>query len=149
MKKTIFWKATTSELTKLLNLPEVRPHFGYKEGCVLDASGLYRTPGNVGFSSDVGGLFFESEGDGVFVIHAMFKPLQNGKAVKAAAKAMLTEMFTSRGARVIRGNPPRDNRAVRHLCFSLGFRRLDMDDFVDDNGRVCSTYELRKEGVLC
>lgn len=140
----MIWKATTDELTILLNHEKISPWFGYREGTELSAEALYRTPGNIGFSSDVGGLFFENEGDGLFIIHAMFLPDRKGSAKKRAAKAMLTEMFTNRGAYVIRGNPPRDNRAVRHLCYSLGFRRMQIDDFVDDNGRVCSTYELRK-----
>jgi hypothetical protein len=140
----MIWEATTSELTALLNHEAIFPATGYPAGAVLDATALYRTPGNIGFSSDIGGLFFESKGGGVFEIHFLFIPGSGGAAIKRASKAMLAEMFTNQGACVIRGHPPRDNRAVSHLGYSLGFRRIDTDDFIDGNGRVCLTYELRK-----
>ena len=142
MKKIVFYKATTEELTKLINYEAIFPAMGYPSGTVLDAKDLYRTKGNIGFTSDIGGMFFENKGQGVFEVHFLFLPRSPG--IKRVAEAMLKEMFTKRGAHVIRGHPPRDNRAVSHIGYSLGFRRILTGDFVDDNGRVCSTYELRK-----
>lgn len=140
----MFHEATTDELTALVNHPAIFPAMGCPAGGVLDAKYLYRTPGNIGFTSDNGGMFFENLGEGVFEVHFLFIPGSGGTAIKRAAKAILHEMFTNRGACVIRGHPPRDNRAVSHIGYSLGFRRVQTDDFVDDNGRVCLTYELRK-----
>jgi hypothetical protein len=139
-----FRKATTAELTKLVNHEAIFPAMGHPAGAVLDCRDLYRTEGNIGFTTDIGGLFFENKGEGVFEIHFLFLPRSGGAAIKRVAKAMLGEMFTNRGACVIRGHPPRDNRAVSHIGYSLGFRRIDTDDFIDGNGRVCLTYELRK-----
>lgn len=137
-------KATPAELTDLLNHEDIFPATGYPAGSVIDAKDVYRTPGNIGFSSDIGGMFFEDKGEGVFEVHFLFIPRSGGAAIKRVATAILKEMFTNRGACVIRGYPPRDNRAVSLIGYSLGFRRLMVDDFVDDNGRVCLTYELRK-----
>ena len=137
-------EATTDELTDLINHEAIFPATGYPAGEIIDMKNVYRTSGNIGFTSEIGGLFFENLGEGVFEIHFLFIPRSGGAAIKRVASAILDEMFTNRGACVIKGHPPRDNRAVRLIGYALGFRKTSADDFVDDLGRVCATYELRR-----
>lgn len=110
----------------------------------VDMSYYYQEPRNVAFSSDVGGMLFAYMGDATYDVHFLFLPGISGSRIKTTATAMLEEMFTQRGAAVIKGCPPRENRAVRIMGVALGFKKIANSDFVDPLGRICDIYEKRR-----
>lgn len=143
----IFREASVSDLEYLANHPNISKACGVPEGSMVDMSGVATTPRAVGFVSTlpgvVGGLMFGHLGDDVFDVHFMFLLGSSGKGVVKVSKAILQEMFTNRGARVIKGTPPRGNRAVRVIGISLGFTKIPNADFTNAQGHVCDTYEIR------
>lgn len=143
-----FREAATADIEYLVNHPDIYPSTGFPEGCHADAEHFYDTEGNVAFLCIYGGMLFNNEGDGVFSGHFLFLPGTRGVDIMTAAKAMLIEMFTNRGASVIKGYPPRDNRAVRVIGTALGYRKLNKADFQDDFGRICETYEVRQKWLV-
>lgn len=143
----VFREATTADLEYLVNHPTISEGCGVPKGSRVDMSGVATTHRAVGFISTlpgaVGGLVFGHLGDDVFDVHFMFMPGGSGKQMVRVGKAMLHEMFTNREARVIKGTPPRGNRAVRTIGVALGFTKIPDADFIDAQGRICDTYELR------
>lgn len=135
--------ASAQEMGYLANLPLVAPGFGLAKDMWIDLSKMYNKKGNVGFVAKGGGMIFAYAGDGVYECHFMFPTTIPGKVIKQAATVMIDEMFTKRGARVIKGCPPRDNRAVRVMGIALGFSKVDNSEFTDTLGRVCDVYEKR------
>jgi hypothetical protein len=140
----MFTKAQTGDLSYLVNHPDIFPHTGAPEGSFIDMKEVLKDPRNVGFVTINGGMLFGYIEEGVYECHFLFIPGSEGHVIKDAAKAMIMEMFTNRGAHVIKGHPPRDNRAVRTLGVSLGFKKVPNSEFTDDLGRSCETYEIRK-----
>lgn len=143
----IFREASVSDLEYLANHPDIAEACGVPEGSRADMSGVATTPRAVGFVSTlpgvVGGLMFGHLGDDIFDVHFMFMPGSSGKKMIQVGKAMMQEMFTNRGARVIKGTPPRGNRAVRVIGISLGFTKISNADHINAQGHICDTYEIR------
>ncbi len=136
--------ATTYDLDFLVNHPSIKPQLGFDTPHYLSMEEVLLRPGNIAFMSDIGGMIFAQERAHEFDSHFLFLPGSGGRAIKNAAQEMLDEMFTKRGAHVIRGYPPRDNRAVRVIGNALGYRKTPNADFIDGLGRHCETYELRR-----
>ncbi len=135
----------TNDLNYLVNHPGIRPTTGFPGDEPLSMSTVLFNPGNIGFwQDDIGGMLFCQEEAHLFECHFMFIPGSGGFLIKETARLMMDEMFTKHGAHVIRGYPPRENREVRVIGVALGFRKLPDQDFIDDLGRPCETYELRK-----
>ena len=88
-------------------------------------------------------VFFLLE-DGVYDAHFYFIPGSGRKIIIDTARTMLNLMFTQYSAYAIKGYPPRDNRAVRVIGITLGFQKIPDEDFIDDLGRHCDTYILRR-----
>jgi hypothetical protein len=138
-------KATTEDLNYLVNHPLIRPHTGFPDDGLISMDVVLLNPCNIGLlDGDIGGMLFGSEGEHEFSCHFLFIPGSGGFLIKETARAMLDQMFTKYGAHVIRGYPPRDNRAVRSIGVALGFKKIPKSDFIDDLGRPCDVYELRK-----
>ena len=137
--------ATTTELTYLANLPGIGSAMGVPEGQHLSMRNFYDNEGNVALSSPAGAMIFAHVGDDEYECHWMFIPGSPGKDIKSYAAAMHDEMFTKRGAHVIRGYPPRDNRAVRVVGIALGYTKIEDAGHTDALGRPCEIYEMRRE----
>lgn len=135
--------ATMFDINYLVNHKGIAKGLGITDLLPVNMGNVFWHHRNVFFTSEVGGMWFEYAGNHVFDCHFLFIPGSGGKAIKTAAQAMLSEMFTNREARAIRGYPPRDNRAVRVMGTSLGFQKIDEPLITDDLGRECETYELR------
>ena len=140
--------ATQEDLDYLINHPKIYPTTGFPEGERLTSSMFFDNPRNVAFMCMYGGMLFNHEKDGVFSGHFLFLPGTKGTDILTAAKGMLQEMFTNHGASVIKGYPPRDNRAVRVIGNALGYHKIKDANFVDDLGRDCETYEVRQKWLL-
>lgn len=138
-----FIVASVQDLNILANLPNVRASLGVPENMHVDLGHFYERPHSVAFVCDHGGMLFPHLHENAFEVHFMFKPRIPGNVIKACAHDMVREMFTNRSASVIKGSPPRENRAVRHLGYALGFRKIDNSRFTDGLGRVCDIYEKR------
>lgn len=137
--------ASTAELTRLVNHPKIKPATGLPEDCEISLAGYYENEGNCAFSCQHGAMLFVNEGDGVFDSHFLFIPGSPATEIKENAKAMIREMFTKHGARVITGHPPRDNRAVRVIGTAIGYQKIPDQSFIDAQGRDCEIYEIRKD----
>lgn len=137
-------KATTEDLDYLVNHPGIKPSTGFPVDAQITMAAVYAKPRNIGFTSKIGGMVFGHEGNSVFSSHFLFIPGSSGAEIKKLARAMLNEMFTRYGACAIKGYPPRENRAVRIIGVALGYHKIPNADFIDDFGRPCETYELRK-----
>ena len=137
--------ATTKELTYLANHPRIAPAFGIKDDQHLSLADYYKREGNLAFWSPLGAMMFPQVTPTVYDSHFLFIPGHSGREIKAYARQMLNEMFTRWNARVIRGYPPRENRAVRMLGVGLGYQKIPDADITDDIGRSCETYEIRRE----
>lgn len=135
---------TVGELQDLVDDPTILPCYDLPEGMSWDVSDVLKG-NNIAFISDAGGLLFGYEAEGEWEVHFLFSNWFPGKVIKRDAAEMLQKMFTSYGARVIRGYPPRGNRAVRHMGNALGFKKLQLADVIDPFGRHCETYELRAD----
>lgn len=135
--------ATIAELQELVNDPLILPAYDLEEGQTWDLSEVYDNPKNIAFITDAGAMLFGYEKPGQYECHFMFRTTYPGSVIKRDAKAMLQEMFTKYGAHVIKGYPPRGNRAVRVMGVALGFKKIIGADFMDDLGRHCETYEIR------
>lgn len=118
--------------------------FGLSDDEQIDLSDFYKRNGNVAFWCPLGGMMFPYVEAGVYDSHFLFIPGHSAAEIKKYAAAMLDEMFTKHGARVIKGYPPRDNRAVRVIGTALGYRKIPNADVTDALGRDCETYEMRK-----
>lgn len=139
-------RITALDLNYLVNHPLIRPHMGFPGDDHISMDTVLCSPGNLGFwQNDIGGMLFCQEDAHIFEAHFLFIPGSGGLLIKTTARAMLDEMFTKRGARVIRGYTPRDNRAVRLIGYALGFRKIPDASFTDSFYRDCETYELRIE----
>lgn len=138
-------QATTKELNYLANHPRVAPALGLSDDEEIDLSSFYDREGNIAFWCPIGGMMFPYIEDGVYDSHFLFIPGSSAVDIKRYAAAMINEMFTKQGARVIKGYPPRVNRAVRVIGVALGYRKIPNADVVDAQGRACETYEVRKE----
>lgn len=137
--------ATIEDLDLLINHPKIFPTTGIPEGQRGTMSALYDNPRNCAFTCLYGGMIFNHEGNDVFSSHFLFMPGSRGSDIMTAAKGMLQEMFTNHGARVIKGYPPRENRAVRVIGIALGYRKIKDASITDDFGRECETYEVREQ----
>ncbi len=136
----------TNDLNYLVNHPAIRPTTGFPGDDEITMHTVLLNPGNIGYwQDDIGGMLFCQSKAHEFDCHFMFIPGSGGFLIKETARAMLDQMFTKHGARVIRGYPPRENRAVRLIGYALGFRQIPSSDHVDELGRQCIAYELRKE----
>lgn len=135
---------TPTEFEDLFNHPSIQPSTGVPTHLEMSAGSLFDTPDNLGFSSDIGGMVFRKQDEGVYECHFYFLPGSGGKAILSTAKAMISEMFTHHEAYVIVGYPPRGNRAVRVIGTALGFHKLKNADCLDELGRHCETYVLRR-----
>ena len=140
--------ATQEELDYLLNHPKIYPTTGFPEGERITSSGFFEEPRNVAFTCMYGGMLFNYLGDDIFSGHFLFMPGTRGIDTLTAAKGMLQEMFTNHGASVIKGYPPRDNRAVRVIGNALGYHKIKDANFVDDFGREGETYEVKEKWLL-
>lgn len=140
--------ATVEELDNLINHPKIFPSTGIPVGSHGTMSKLYDNPKNCAFTCMYGGMIFNHEGGNIFSGHFLFIPGTRGSDITTAARGMLQEMFTNHAASVIKGYPPRDNRAVRVIGNALGFRKIPDAVFVDDFGRECETYEVRQKWLL-
>ncbi len=138
-------KATTDELTYLINHPRICRAMGLKDGELMSMAGVYNDPRNIGLWCPLGAMLFGYEKDGVYDCHFLFISGHSAKSIREYARDMLTEMFTKYKAHVINGRPPRDNRAVRILGIPLGFTKIPNSTFTDDFGRKCERYQIRKE----
>lgn len=136
--------ATTYDLDFLVNHPDIKPLLGFDTPYYISMENVLPCPGNIAFMSDIGGMIFSQLEAFTFDSHFLFIPGSGGMAIKNAAQEMLDEMFTKHGAHVIRGYPPRDNRAVRVIGNALGYQKIPNGDFIDGLGRHCETYELRR-----
>ena len=141
-------KASIDELTYLVNHPRICGAVGLRPGELMNMERVYDNPRNVGLWCPLGAMLFGYEEEGVYDCHFLFIPGHSAKEIRGYAKAMLDEMFTKHGARVITGKPPRDNRAVRILGIPLGFTKIANSEFTDEFGRKCEKYEMRKEQWL-
>lgn len=137
--------ATIEQLDELINHPLIKPSTGIPSGERGTMSMLYDNPENVAFTCMYGGMIFNHETDKTFSGHFLFIPGTRGSDILSAARGMLREMFTCYDARVIRGYPPRDNRAVRFIGNALGYRKVSEISTIDGFGRDCETYELREK----
>lgn len=137
--------ATTSELTRLVNLPGIAPAMGIPYKQHLSMRNYYKRKGNIALSCPCGAMLFAYVGGGEYQCHWLFIPGSPGKDIKAHAKAMHDEMFTKHNARVIKGYPPRGNRAVRVVGTALGYTKIQDAEHTDDLGRPCDIYEMRRE----
>ncbi len=144
----IFKEANTTELEYLVNHPSIAEACGVPEGARVTMHGVKAIPRAVGLISILpgvtGGLTFGHLGNDVFDVHFMFIPGGSGKQMLRVGRAIIKEMFTNRGARVIRGCPPRGNRAVRVVGIALGFIKLENAEFTNAQGRICDVYEIRR-----
>ncbi len=142
------WDATVRELNYLANHPKIRPYIGFDGPVIAEITFekvLVPDVGNVALMSDIGGMIFEKTAEeGIFEGHYFFIPGSGGLVVKRQARAMLHEMFTARGARVITSYPPRVNRAAHVMNVALGCKRIPDGDYVDEGGRDCMTFEIRE-----
>lgn len=137
-------RATTQQLDNLVNHTDLAPAFGIPPDMHAYMGKFYDEPGNVALLTDEGAMMFGRTSLGEYEVHFAFLPEYSGKQVKATARSMLREMFTRYGATVIRGQPPRSNRAVRHMGAALGFSKVADSKFTDTLGRVCDVYEMRR-----
>ncbi len=140
--------ATATELDALANHPLIYPSTGFPKGCYVATGAFLADPLNIALIDKPGAMVFEYIRPGIFDCHFLFLPCCSGKAILQSAKDMLYEMFTNKGACVITGKPPRDNRAVRLMGSSLGFTQIPNSDFIDAIGRKCIVYELKAEQCL-
>lgn len=138
-------QATYNELTYLANHPRIAPAMGLQPDQLLDMTGIIEDKRNISFWCPLGAMIFGYEGPNVYDSHFLFIPGHSAKEIRQYAKAMLHEMFTKYGALVIKGRPPRDNRAVRILGIPLGYMKIPNSEFTDDFGRKCEIYQVRKE----
>lgn len=65
---------------------------------------------------------FEWEYPGLYTGHYFFQPETRGKAAKALAQEMLSEIFLNYGAKVVRGLTPHTNQAARWMTRQIGFQ---------------------------
>ncbi len=135
--------ATISQLNYFANHPLIFKSTGFPKNSTINMSNVYDDLHSVGFSCPIGAMLFEYLEPGVFECHFLFIPGSGGKDIKGYARAMADALFTNHGASVIKGFPPRDNRAVRALGVALGFVKVSGPDKIDGFGRICGTYELR------
>lgn len=133
-----------AQLEVLYNHPLIYPSSGLPEGLHVFAGKLLENPANIGFVSDIGGAVFRYQDDGVYEGHFLFLPGSGGKAILDTARVMISEMFTRHEAYVIIGYTPRLNRAARIMSTALGFQKIKNTNHVDDLGRPCVTYVLRR-----
>lgn len=140
--------ATQEDLDYLLNHPKIYPSTGFPEGERLTSSGFFDNEDNVAYVCMYGGMIFNYLGDGVYSGHFLFIPGTRGTDILTAAKGMLQDMFTKHSASVIKGYPPRENRAVRVIGTALGYQKIKGKDFVDELGRNCETYEVKEKWLL-
>lgn len=143
MMKDTIRKATLQQIDFLINHPKIHPSTGMKPGEIGTMKDFFNNPLNIGYVDKCGGMIFNHEEGSRFSGHFLFIPGYPAKQIKATAKAMLIQMFTKRNASVIVGYPPRDNRAVRVIGNALGYRKIDINEFTDEFGRICETYEVR------
>ncbi len=136
-----------SELNNLVNLPAIYASTGFPEGKEITLAEFCADPRNVGLTCQYGGMIFHYEGNAVYSGHFLFIPGSPGLGIKRAAAFMLQEMFTKYGARVIKGYPPRENRAVRVIGIALGYRKIKDANFIDELNRPCETYEVKEQWV--
>lgn len=135
--------ATQQDIEYLINHPGIYPSTGFPPGETAIIGTFFENPRNVAFTCMYGGMLFNQEEGDVFSGHFLFLPGTKGVDILTAAKGMLQEMFTKHGASVIRGYPPRENRAVRVIGNALGYHKIDNAIFTDDFGRDCETYEVK------
>ena len=138
-------QATANELTYLVNHPRIAPAMGVGDGQLMDMAGVVEDKRNISLWCPLGAMIFGYESKGVYDSHFLFIPGHSAKEIRLHVRAMLTEMFTKYGALVIKGRPPRDNRAVRALGTPLGYTKIPNSEFTDDLGRKCEIYQVRRE----
>ena len=139
-------KATTDELTYLANHPGIADAMGLRDDQHISMANFYtNNEGNIALSCPLGAMAFAYVGDGEYECHWLFIPGGGGKEIKACATKMHDEMFTKHNARVIKGYPPRGNRAVRVMGTALGYTKIAGTENTDDFGRICDIYEMRRE----
>lgn len=140
--------ADIHDLEYLINHPKIYPSTGFPVGGTAQAGGFFDNPRNKAFIGVYGGMMFNHEKDDIYSGHFLFITGNRGTDIKRSARQMLSEMFTNHGASVIKGYPPRDNRAVRVIGIALGYHKINDANFVDDFGRECETYEVNKKWLL-
>ena len=134
--------AAPEELTMLVNHADIRRHFGIPENMYVSMKEFYHREGNVAFTSPAGCMIFGLKEPGTYECHFLFRP--GSKDIIRYARQMHDELFTNYGAHVIKGYPPRSNRAVRTLGVALGYEKTG-SNHIDGLGRTCEIYELRRD----
>jgi len=137
--------AQLEELQTIIDDPFILYQLGLPRGARYDLSGLRERGDVYSFIAKPGAMIFRRIAKGIYDSHFLFYKKYGGAAIKSAAHAMLNEMFTTYGASVIKGFPPRDNRAVRVIGCALGYEKVPNSEHIDELGRECEEYILRRE----
>jgi len=140
--------ATIQEINELANHPLIYPSTGLPVGTCIDMQPILRSRLHVALISKPGDMVFLYVRPHLFDCHFLFLPTGSGSCILHAAREMIREMFTNRGAHVITGSPPRENRAVRLMGRALGFTPVKNSEHTDRLGRQCMTYKLEAKECL-
>lgn len=133
--------ATPEQVMAAIYDPAVKEHLIGPYDTV-DLSKFFADPESLSLKvGDAIAMFAKHPDNGAYEAHFAFPPSVRGSAAIRAAEQMLEFMFTKRGACVIYGQTPRDNRAARLVNRRLGFQVSGHS--TNELGWKCIDYELR------
>lgn len=97
--------------------------------------------------SDDGGFFLEPITETVFEAHMFFAPESRGKKAIKAAREGLLYMFQEKGALVIFGRIPLEDRAARLMTRWVGFKAIGIRPKFD-GGELVEWFEMTRDRCL-